>query len=148
MICETTDFIFPMLADIYHPIVDQAAYGSVKKSWVLDRTIACNFSAAGTASKEEIVPNLDIKQDSLLLGRIKTDIRFSLRDDANAITNVVITNIRSSTGTPIYIETSGARKGKSTIFEVATQQPFMDPFGGVEYYKLIIRRSENQAVDL
>ena len=48
MICESPDFIFPMLADIYYPIVDQGAYGNVKKSWVLDRTIACSFAPAGS----------------------------------------------------------------------------------------------------
>ncbi|NBO79311.1 MAG: hypothetical protein EBV27_06760 [Actinobacteria bacterium] len=55
VICETPDFAFPMLADVYHPIVEQGAYGNVKKTWVLDRTIACSFNAAGTAFKEEVI---------------------------------------------------------------------------------------------
>ena len=38
--------------------------------------------------------------------------------------------------------------GKSTIFEVATNDPFVGPMGNVEYYKLVIRRSQNQAGDL
>ena len=46
------------------------------------------------------------------------------------------------------METSGPRSGKSTIFEVATQEPYVGPFGGIEYYNLVIRRSENQAVDV
>lgn len=149
MICETPDFMFPMLADVYYPIIEQTAgYGNVSKTWVLDKTIACSFAAGGAGSKEEIIPNVDLTQNSLLVGRVKTDIRVSSRQDPNSITNVVITNIRDKNGNPIYIETAGIRKNKSTIFEIATQQPFAGPFGSIEYYKLILRRSENQAVDV
>ena len=148
MICESTDFIFPMQADVYYPIVEQGPYGNVQKTWVLDKTIAVNFNRVGSAAKEEITPNVNITQKSVLVGRSKTDIRISSLDANNAITNVIITNIRDKNCNDIYLETSGPRSGKSTIFEIATQEPFVGPFGGVEYYSLIIRRSENQAVDL
>jgi hypothetical protein len=148
MICEPTDYIFPMLADVYYPIVEQGAYGNVKKNWVLDRSIACNFNVVGTAGKEEIKPNVNITQDNVLLGRVKNDIRISHLDTENSITNVVISNIRDKHSNPIYKETSGARAGKSTIYEIASQEPIVGPFGNIEYYKIVIRRSENQAVDL
>lgn len=148
MICETPDFAFPMLADVYHPIVEQGVYGNVKKTWILDRTIACSFASAGTAFKEEVVPNVNITQDKILLGRVKTDIRLSSLEAGNSLTNVIITNIRTKNCESIYTETSGPRSNKSTIFEIATQDPFSGPFGSVEYYKLVIRRSENQAVDI
>jgi hypothetical protein len=137
-----------MQADVYHPIVDQGAYGNVKKTWILDRTIACSFAPAGSAFKEEVTPNINITQEKLLLGRCKTDIRLSSKEAKNSITNVIITNIRDKNCNEIYLETSGPRSGKSTIFEIATQDPFAGPFGNVEYYNLVIRRSENQAVDI
>lgn len=148
--CDPTDFMFPMLADIYYPIVEQTALGSVKRQWILDRSVACSFSspAGGSSSKEEIVPNIDISQATLLSGRVKSDIRISSRDNANAITNVIVTNIRSSNGESIYMETSGVRKGQPTLFEIASQRPFSGPFGNVEYYTILLRRSENQAADV
>lgn len=148
MICEEPDFAFPMQADVYHPIVEQGVYGEVKKTWILDRTIACSFAPAGGAFKEEVTPNVNITQEKLLLGRTKTDIRISSIEGRNSITNVIVTNIRDKNCNEIYTETSGPRAGKSTIFEIATQDPYAGPFGNVEYYKLIIRRSENQAVDV
>jgi hypothetical protein len=148
MICEGTDFIFPMQADIYYPIVEQGTYGNVKKNWIIDRTIACYLSPAGAGLKEEVVPNVNITQDKVLLGRSKTDLRISSLDASNSITNVIITNIKDKNCNPIYIETSGPRSGKSTIFEIASQDPITGPFGNVEYYKLVLRRSENQAVDV
>jgi hypothetical protein len=145
---ELTDFVFPMQADVYYPVVDQGSLGNIKKTWILDKSIAISVNPAGSAFKEEIVPNVDITRDMLLIGRVKGDVRISSRESGNAITNVIITNIKDKNCNSIYTETSGPRSGKSTIFEVATQEPFVGPFGGIEYYNLVIRRSENQAVDV
>jgi hypothetical protein len=146
--CENTSIIFPMLADIYYPIVDQGPYGNVQKNWIHDKTIACNFSSAGSAFKEDIKPNANITQDTIMLGRAKTDIRFSTNKNQNSITNVIVTNIKDKDLNEIYVETAGPRAGKSTLFEVATVEPFTGPFGSVEYYRIVLRRSENQAADL
>lgn len=148
MLCEQTDFIYPLLVDIYHPIVSQGAYGNLNRTWVLDKTIACNFSPAGTADREDVKPNVNIVKENLLIGRTKTDLRFGMEDGKYSITNVILANIRTASGASIYNETTGPRSGKSTIYEIATQDPIVGPFGDVEYYKLIIRRSENQATDI
>lgn len=148
MICETPDFIFPLTANIYYPKVSQDAIGAIKKQWMLDRTVACSFSAAGTAGKEEITPNASIKQEKILVGRTRTDIRISDRDSADSVLNVIISNICDANGNPIYVETTGVRKGKSTIFEIATIEPVVGPWGSVDFYSLVIRRSENQGVDV
>jgi hypothetical protein len=147
-ICETPDFVFPMQADVFYPIVEQGTYGNLKKQWILDRTIVCNLTPAGSAFGEEVKPKVNIVQEGLLMGRTKTDIRISTQESNNSITNVIVTNIRDRSGNPIHLETSGPRAGKSTIFEVATNEPYVGPFGSVEHYNLVLRRSENQAVDL
>lgn len=148
MICETPDFVFPMQADVFYPIVEQGLYGDIKKQWIIDRTIIGNFIPAGNAGKEEVQPNVNITKDIILVGRVKNDIRISSFANDNSITNVLITNIKDRNSNQIYMETSGVRKGKATIFEVATQEPFTGPFGSVEYYNIVLRRSENQASDL
>ena len=148
MICETPDFMFPMKADIFYPTISQNAYGSVEKEWIHDRTIASSFAPAGADNVQEVKPNRAITESSILIGRSKTDVRLSARESKNAITNIIITNIRDKNDNEIYIETSGPRSGKSTIFEVATVEPFVGPFGSTEYYRILIRRSENQAATL
>jgi len=144
MECDPNDFMFPMQADIFYPDVEQSAYGNITKTWKLDRKIACSFNPAGTAFKEEVTPNVDLTFDSLLIGRGRGDIRVSSLQESFSITNIVVSNISDKNGNEIYVETAGPRKGKSTIFEVATIQPFNGPFGSIEYYKIILRRSENQ----
>jgi hypothetical protein len=146
--CETTDFTFPLLADIFYPIVEQTSLGSIKKQWVHDKTLACSLTTAGSAFGEDVKPNVNITKELLLLGRIRSDIRISSSSNRNAITNILITNIKDVNGNEIYVETSGPRSGKSTLFEVATNEPFINPFGSVEYYKVVLRRSENQGTDV
>jgi len=144
--CESTSFKFPMLADIYHPTMEQSAYGGISKTWMLDRTVAGNFIPAGAETKEELVVNIDLTQESLILARVKTDLRISEREDNNALTSILITNIRDIDNNVIYYETAGARENDPTIYEIATQQPFIGPFGKIEYYRLVLRRSDNQGV--
>lgn len=146
---DVTDFVFPMMADVFYPIVEQGSLGNVTKRWVFDRTIACNFAPAGAGNKEEVIPNIDLTVDSLLVGRTKLDIRNSSIEASNAITNIIITNIRDANCNQIYMESSGVRKNKPTIFEVATNQPFIGPFGGApEYFRVVLRRSQNQGADV
>ena len=145
--CEDTDFMYPMKADVYYPIVEQGAYGNVQKTWVFNRTIICNFSKDGTVD-EEVKPNVNITKENILLGRTKTDLRVSSSNNRNSVTNVVVTNIRTPQQEDIYLETSGPRNGRSTIYEIASTEAIVGPFGSVEYYKVVLRRSENQASDL
>jgi hypothetical protein len=147
-VCETPSVMFPMYADVYYPITENTAYGNVKKTWVLNKSITCSFNEAGVSYKEDIKPDPDIKVDIILLGRVKNDIRIGLDQSKNAATNVLLTNIRDQNNNEIYVETAGIRQGKSTLFEIASQSPFVNPFGTVEYYKVVLRRSENQGADV
>jgi len=147
-VCEATDFMFPMLADIYYPVVEQAAYGNLKKQWVLDRTVACYLSSGTGKTKEEIVTNVKIDKEIVLTGRVKFDLRISTQQERHSMTNILITNVRIPSSETIYMETSGPRSGQGTIYEVASQEPLVGPTNNVDFYKVLLRRSENQAVDV
>ena len=147
MICETTDFTYSLLADIYYPIVETGAYGNSKKTWVLDRTIACFFNPASRKTKEDVNSENKLELDNLLIGRARSDLTKST-NDSYSVTNIIVANIRDRSGNFIYNESAGIRKGNSTIFEIASFNPIVGPFGNIEYYKILLRRSENQAADL
>ena len=148
IVCETTNLFYPLLADVYYPSVEQGAYGNVSKVWMLDATIACAFAPAGRKYMQEMQPNVHITQDSSLVGRTKNDIRISSMQAASSITNIILTNLRDSSGKVVYLETAGPRAGKPTIFEIATSEPIIGAFGKIEYYKVVIRRSENQGINV
>lgn len=144
--CNATDNYFPMKADIYFPIISQNQYAQPTKRWVFDRTVACNFEVYGRKGSSEITPDAYIKMKNILIGRIKCDPRISSEDNPNAISNILFTNIRTSYDDIIYLETAGPRTGKGTIYEAGTVEPFIDPYGDIQYYSLILRRTENQSV--
>lgn len=141
------DFLYPMKADIYYPIITQNDYGQPNKNWVFDRTVACNATPVGGAGTEEIKPEVFLQYKDKLVARSKSDLRISDSNQLNAETNILITNIRNANDLLIYKETAGPRAGKGTIYEVGTLEPFIGPFGDIEYYKMLWRRSENQDVD-
>jgi len=147
MSCNEIDFMYPMIADIYHPIVKQDIYGQVKKDWGFDRTVVINLAPVGSAFEEEVKPKVFVQYENTLLGRVKNDIRIAKDGSNNSITNVLLTNIRNCSGELIYKETSGAREDRGTIYEIATMEPLVGPFGNIEYYKILARRAENQGVD-
>jgi hypothetical protein len=138
-----------LIADVYYAISDSTAYGTISKTWVLDKTVLCNVEPTASLNKQDIKPVRGVYERSeLLSGRVKTDIRKSSREIDNAFSNVIVTNIRDINDNEIYVETSGPRSGKSTIYEIASQTPFLNPFNSIDYYSIVLRRSENQGVDV
>ena len=146
MLCTDPDFLYPMKADIYYPIISQNSYGQVSKNWVFDRTITLSATPFTKATLDEVTPNAYLSIDNKLAGRTGNDPRISSNEHSNAITNILITNIRDRNENLIYQETAGPRNGRGTIYEVATLEPFVGPFGSTEHYRILLRRTENQAV--
>jgi len=144
--CEVTDFMYPMKADIYFPILTQGDYGQPKKDWVYDRTIICNATPVGGLKTEDIKPEAFLQYENKLIARTQNDPRLSSNNSNNATTNILVTNVRDASNNIIYKETAGPRSGRGTIYEIATVEPFSGPFGSVEYYKMLWRRTENQTV--
>jgi hypothetical protein len=144
--CSETDFLFPMKADVYHPIIKQTQYGQASKDWVYDRTIVCNATSVGGAGTEDIKPETFLQYENKLIARTKQDPRTASTGTDNAVTNILITNVRDYEGKLIYRETAGPRAGRGTIYEVSTVEPFSGPFKSIEYYKMLLRRTENQTV--
>jgi hypothetical protein len=144
--CEVTDFMYPMKADVYFPILTQGEYGQPKKDWVYDRTIICNATPVGGLGTEDIKPEAFLQYENKLIARTQNDPRLSSNNANNATTNILVTNVRDASDNIIYKETAGPRSGRGTIYEIATVEPFTGPFGSIEYYKMLWRRTENQTV--
>ena len=138
--------MYPMKADVYYPIITQNKYGQPQKEWVFDRTIVCNAASVGGAGEEDLKPELILQYQNKLIARVKTDPRMSSTQEQNAISNILIVNIRNSSDALIYKETAGPRSGRGTIYEIATVDPFFGAFQNVEYFKVVLRRAESQEV--
>ena len=146
MQCESTDFIYPFLADIYYPLITQNTYGQAKKEWILDRTIAVNAEPLTRKAIQDMQPAVFLQLEGKLVSRSKSDPRVSENDNNNAITNILVTNVRFPNGELVYKETSGPRNGRGTIYEIATIDPFVGGLQTIEYYQMLWRKAENQSV--
>ena len=138
--------MYPMKADIYYPVISQTDYGQATKKWVLDRVIILNATPVGGAGQEDIKPEIFLQYENKLVSRIKEDPRMSTSNGSNAITNILVANIRNAQDVLIYKETAGVRAGRGTIYELGTVEPMTGPFGSIDYYKMLLRRAENQTV--
>jgi hypothetical protein len=145
--CETTDFVYPMTADIYYPTISQDEFGKIIKTWNYNKTIVCNATTLGGAGEEEIKPENFLKYEHNLISRTKSDIRTSATGTKNAATNILITNIKNNQGVLLYKEAGGARSGLGSLYEIATLEPFIDPFGNIQYYRMLWRKTDNQVLD-
>jgi hypothetical protein len=146
MSCETIDFLYPFFADVYYPTVTQTPSGKIKKEWTLNKTIVCNAASVGGAGAEEVKPEAFIQYEGKLIARAKTDIRITASGVKQSATNVLITNIRNCAGDLIYQETTGQRSGQGSVYELGTIEPFVGPFGSIEYYKMLWRKTDNQII--
>lgn len=146
MSCETIDFLYPFFADVYYPTVTQTPSGKIRKEWTLDKTIVCNAASVGGAGTEEIKPEAFIQYEGKLIARSKSDIRIMSDGVSQSPSNILITNIRNCAGELIYKETAGPRSGEGSVYELATVEPFVGPFGSIEYYKMLWRKTDNQVI--
>ena len=144
--CPETDFMYPMKADIYYPVITQTDYGQATKKWILDRVIILNATPVGGAGQENIKPEIFLQYENKLVSRVKEDPRISTSNGSNAITNILVANIRNAQDELIYKETAGVRAGRGTIYELGTVEPMTGPFGSIDYFKMLLRRAENQTV--
>lgn len=147
---EKTDLLYPLLADVFYAMTEQTPYGNVTKTWVFDRTIAIASNPAGRRFNRDIdTNNGKVELQNSIIARVRKDITQSpSTEQFYSMSNILIANIRTKSNDYVYNESSGVRSGLSTLFEVSTSNPIVGAFGETEYFKLVLTRSENQAIDL
>lgn len=146
MIC--TDFKFPMSLDFYYATESQDKYGIEDKSWQWDQTLSGYVEILGAVDKEALKTGKFFEYEDKLIGRTKQDPRISINGIYYPVTSILVTDIRNSkTGQEYYIEAAGDREGKSTIYEVFAVEPYVNPWNEIEYWKIMLNRSDTQALD-
>ena len=144
MFCNT---FLPLKADIYYSTPTQNTFGQVEKTWAFNQTIRCAMSMSSNYKDQQIQPDQFFWVQDILGGRTLVDPRVDSLGANHAMTDVLVTNIRNDKEVEIYVETAGLRDGLSTVFEVGGVLPHNGPFGEVDYYKMVIKRSDLQELD-
>jgi hypothetical protein len=141
MFCNT---FLPLKLDLYYATTSQNDFGSVEKVWAFSQTIRANLSMSTNYKDQQIQPDQVFWVQDILSGRTLVDPRITALGALHSMTNVLITNIRNDKDIPMFVETVGELDGTSTVFELGGVLPHMGPFGDVDYYKIVIKRSDMQ----
>lgn len=147
-----SNMFFPMKCDIYYARETQNNYGKIEKHWEYDQTKPCSFYTMADESNFQNFSFDDKKffrLETMLFGRVKTDIRKDSAGLYHPHSHILITNIRGGSCEEelLFFETDDQFQAVPTIFEIKMVQPFVGVFSTTEYYKVQLERSDTQELD-
>lgn len=140
---DLVDAVLSMKADIYRQQESQDPQtGSIVRKWYYYKTIPCH--AKGMISNSKTERSGDFQQFNNKYANdqsvaIRTNERISLREK--------ITNIRTQDDEVIWVELDFPTN-TPTVYEVVGTTPMTEPFGGILAFNSMLKRSENQKIDL
>jgi hypothetical protein len=138
------DVLYPMTAEIYYADTKQDELGSMKKTWVYDRTIKCSTisqaSDKTTLSPESVnVKSLfELNADAIL--RTNDNIQKKKNGTFYPISEILITDIKDPRGDYVWEDTLNKR----VQFEVKTFVIQYGPDHNKQFYKGYLSRSKKQ----
>lgn len=135
---------YPLKADVYYAEESQNDFGEIDKAWEFNRTIKVDMNTSTNYKDQQVQPDQFFWVQDMLNGMTDEDVRVAENHLPHSLTNILITNIRNSSGTVIYYESAGERVGLPTLYEISGLLPHNDPWGNIDYYKLVLKRSELQ----
>jgi hypothetical protein len=132
-----------MSFDLYYSKGKQDKYGKIQKKWTFDHSVR---GFAETVKTEDTSKTF-FEYRGKLIARTKNDPRISLNGMQYPITDILLTNISDvKTHKQFYTETTGERKGKSTLYEISAIEPHVGPFNQIEYWRLFLNRMDAQVL--
>lgn len=146
-----TDLFFPMKCDVYYATEDQDKYGKMVKKWSLGNTLDCTLYTPN----EKKMGDFDFedqkffKLDEFVVGRTKFDPRKTDTESYYPMSHILITNIKSNDCNDqlLFFESTETYEQKATVFEIRSCRPYIGPFSTIEYFKLVLQRSDTQELN-
>jgi hypothetical protein len=134
-----------MKMDIYYSTESQDKFGKEVQSWMFDRSVIGYAEPLGAVERDSLKNDQFFEYENKLIGRTKEDPRISLEGFGYPITSIIITNIRNGkTDQEFYTESYGKNPNTSTLYEILSVEPYINPWNEIEYYKILFNRSDRQ----
>ena len=128
--------------------VGQNEWGEAEKVWQRDRTeLESYFNVMGTVNLQDLTADREFEYKKRLNGRFRYPSDPRLDNDGNyhPISSILVSNIiNKNSGQQLHLD----ENGNPIIFEVMSVDPFINPFGKTEYFKLLLERSDDQFMQL
>lgn len=140
-----------MKCDVYYASDTQDKFGAMVKTWTMDRSVDCELYMIDRIADRNNFTFDDpefYRINNLLRGRTQQDLRKSAMGEYHPLSHIAVTNVRT-TGcdeADVYISTNGEYVGKPIVYAVSAHNPFIGPFGTVEFYKTSLKRADDQGI--
>jgi hypothetical protein len=139
--------IMAMDIDVYYGDSEQDDYGRENNTWTFDQTLTGYIEILGAVSQDALKVGTFFEYKDKLIGRAESDPRINSAGVAYPITSILITNIRDKKSqVPFYNEVYGERAGLPSLYEVFAIEPYVNPWNQIEYWKIMLNRSETQGL--
>lgn len=138
------DLYYPMTADVYYSTETQNDFGEVIKEWNKDRSIKCaaRRRTTDTGMQPYVEDQKFLEYDIRIVLRTPEDILLSTDDSIYKVTNVLIKDIKDSSGLLLWKESAT----EGTIFEINAIEPILDMFSNLSSYRVNLVRSDKQEI--
>ena len=128
--------------------VGQNEFGEAEKVWQRDRTeLESYFNVMGTANLQNLKADTFFEYKKRLNGRFRfpSDPRVDFENNSHPISSILVTNIiDKNSGQQLHLD----ENSNPIIFDVMSVDPFINPFGKIEYYKILLERADYQFMQL
>lgn len=144
MFSGINDLFYPMTADIYYATQEQNDFGEITSTWNRDRSVRCSAIKENPNSRTPtfISPTTNLEYDIVINFRTNEDIQISSDNEDYKVTNILITNIKDSSGNVIWKED----RENPTVFEIRAIEPMMDVSSNIMGYRIHCVRRETQVL--
>jgi hypothetical protein len=128
--------------------VGQNEFGEAEKVWQRDRTeLESYFNVMGTVNLQDLKADTAFEYKKRLNGRFRfpSDPRVDFENNSHPISSILVTNIiDKNSGQQLHLD----ENSNPIIFDVMSVDPFINPFGKIEYYKILLERADDQFMQL
>ena len=128
--------------------VGQNEFGEAEKIWQRDRTeLESYFNVMGTVNLQDLKADTAFEYKKRLNGRFRfpSDPRVDFENNSHPISSILVTNIiDKNSGQQLHLD----ENSNPIIFDVMSVDPFINPFGKIEYYKILLERADDQFMQL
>lgn len=128
--------------------VGQNEFGEAEKVWQRDRTeLESYFNIMGTVNLQGLKADTAFEYKKRLNGRFRfpSDPRVDFENKSHPISSILVTNIiDKNSGQQLHLD----ENSNPIIFDVMSVDPFINPFGKIEYYKILLERADDQFMEL
>jgi len=128
--------------------VGQNEFGEAEKVWQRDRTeLESYFNVMGTVNLQDLKADTSFEYKKRLNGRFRfpSDPRVDFENNSHPISSILVTNIiDKNSGQQLHLD----ENSNPIIFDVMSVDPFINPFGKIEYYKILLERADDQFMQL